>query len=58
MFIISTFYNFCTEIEQQIYFGLMTNALTVAHFVVESQNWATFKCDQISQMWVVVEIGY
>jgi len=27
MFIISTFYNFCTEIEQQIYFGLMTNAL-------------------------------
>jgi len=34
MCIISTFHNFCTEIEQLIYLGRMTNALTVAHFVV------------------------
>jgi len=58
IFIIWTFYNICTENEQQIYFGWMTNALTVAHLVVESQKWATFKCDQMSQMWVVVKIGY
>jgi len=57
MFIISTLYKFITEIEQLIYIGRMTNALTVEHLVVESHKWATFGCDQMSQMWLVVEIG-
>jgi len=38
MFIISTLYKFITEIEQLIYIGRVTNALTVEHLVVESQK--------------------